>query len=279
MRDIYLNRPYELTRAQWLTMTRQTTDDSGHRFGSESPVCLHCHGEPGRDVGAVCPAHKVIVQFTSFAPDKLEAREVPQVPGTVPETFTVHEVPPDLMPLLVGIDAHDYFDPSDCTEFAVPHQIDGLRVFGELDAFRKSIRVALDYKGQHVYGSPTRGEFGYAMLALPAGMLVVTPAGFGQPASMQYVQRCAILPEPTEWRPDMTTHTMHACTEATCITCAGGLSECDVCGGAEGAMPSTCPGRRMTGDQLDAVYGGKLDFQAGRWVEPKHRAPPSGIDS
>ena len=38
------------------------------------------------------------------------------------------------------------------------------------------------------------------------------------------------------------------------------LSLCRICGGAEGAMPTNCPGRKLTGDELDAIYSGKLDF-------------------
>jgi hypothetical protein len=51
----------------------------------------------------------------------------------------------------------------------------------------------------------------------------------------------------------------------SCQFCAGGLWACSVCDGFEGAMPTQCPGARMTADQSDAVYKGRLDFRAGRW--------------
>jgi len=38
------------------------------------------------------------------------------------------------------------------------------------------------------------------------------------------------------------------------------LSLCKVCGGAEGAMPTNCPGRKITSDELDAIYAGNLNF-------------------
>jgi hypothetical protein len=38
------------------------------------------------------------------------------------------------------------------------------------------------------------------------------------------------------------------------------LSLCKICGGAEGSLPSNCPGRRMTSEEQDLVYNKKLDF-------------------
>jgi len=38
------------------------------------------------------------------------------------------------------------------------------------------------------------------------------------------------------------------------------LSLCKICGGAEGALPTNCPGRRLTGEELDKIYAGELDF-------------------
>ena len=38
------------------------------------------------------------------------------------------------------------------------------------------------------------------------------------------------------------------------------LGLCKICGGAEGSMPTNCPGRRLTGDELDAIFAGRLDF-------------------
>ena len=39
-----------------------------------------------------------------------------------------------------------------------------------------------------------------------------------------------------------------------------GLSHCLVCGGAEGSLPTLCPGRKMTAAQHDGVYARELDF-------------------
>ena len=44
-----------------------------------------------------------------------------------------------------------------------------------------------------------------------------------------------------------------------------GLAHCKVCGGAEGSLPTDCPGERMTQLQEDAVYQGWLDFKDGVW--------------
>lgn len=61
-------------------------------------------------------------------------------------------------------------------------------------------------------------------------------------------------------------HVLHDCNDANCNVCSGGLAWCTVCGGAEGSMPSECPGVRMTADQEAAVLRGHLDFKAGRWT-------------
>jgi len=38
------------------------------------------------------------------------------------------------------------------------------------------------------------------------------------------------------------------------------LSLCKVCGGAESCLPTHCPGRRLTGEELDKITAGELDF-------------------
>jgi hypothetical protein len=62
-----------------------------------------------------------------------------------------------------------------------------------------------------------------------------------------------------------------------CNICDGGLSLCMICGGAEGALPTHCPGVKMTSDQIELVYDGKLDYIEGQWVKnpPPRRARPS----
>lgn len=62
--------------------------------------------------------------------------------------------------------------------------------------------------------------------------------------------------------------------EADWCTCEGAgrcmgcnLFLCDVCGGAEGSLPTHCPGRKMTSEEGDDVYAGKVDFKDGRWIK------------
>lgn len=40
---------------------------------------------------------------------------------------------------------------------------------------------------------------------------------------------------------------------------------CTTCNGAEGTLPTDCPGVKMTSEQQDAVYAGRLDFRGGAW--------------
>lgn len=61
-----------------------------------------------------------------------------------------------------------------------------------------------------------------------------------------------------------------------CMFCAGGLDGCSVCGGLEGAMPSNCPGVKMTAEQIDEVYAGRLDFRDGLWVAATSPSSPAG---
>lgn len=70
----------------------------------------------------------------------------------------------------------------------------------------------------------------------------------------------------------MTTHVLHTekdhhpADENRCITCEGGLALCKACGGAEASMPTDCPGSPMTGEQMDEVQAGHLDYVNGEWV-------------
>jgi len=82
-------------------------------------------------------------------------------------------------------------------------------------------------------------------------------------------------------RDDMTTvsqHTPVKCTDPECMGCmfcAGGLFGCSVCGALEGATPTHCPKERMTADQVDAVYAGRLNFRGGVWVEEVSESSPA----
>lgn len=57
-------------------------------------------------------------------------------------------------------------------------------------------------------------------------------------------------------------------SDGRCPVCDWALFICKVCNGTEGTLPKECPGVRMTSEQEDAVYAGKLDFVDGKWVTP-----------
>lgn len=57
-------------------------------------------------------------------------------------------------------------------------------------------------------------------------------------------------------------HRLHReCRRDGCPVCNGGLGLCEVCGGAEAAMPTDCPGRPMTGSEMDRVQAGRIDYR------------------
>lgn len=59
-------------------------------------------------------------------------------------------------------------------------------------------------------------------------------------------------------------------SEGSCVYCDGGLSHCERCGGAEGSLPSSCPGLRMQPKVVEAVYAGRLDFTREQgWHQPR----------
>lgn len=61
-------------------------------------------------------------------------------------------------------------------------------------------------------------------------------------------------------------HVLHSCNAEQCNICDGGLAYCTVCGGAEGAMPTECPGVHMAVELTDQVYRGEFNFVGGQWV-------------
>ncbi len=55
-----------------------------------------------------------------------------------------------------------------------------------------------------------------------------------------------------------------------CQFCDGGLFVCTICKGAEGSLPTDCPGKPMTEDQSDEVYAGRIDyFESRGWIMTK----------
>lgn len=73
-------------------------------------------------------------------------------------------------------------------------------------------------------------------------------------------------------------HHWARCTNKECTGCSlchGGLSVCTICGGAEGSLPTDCPGERMTPQQINDVYAGELDWQKGTgWVKKTSKYSP-----
>jgi hypothetical protein len=57
------------------------------------------------------------------------------------------------------------------------------------------------------------------------------------------------------------------CVEGQCQWCEGGLAYCPTCGGAEGSLPTECPGGEMDLVTQDRVAKGEVDFVNGTWVE------------
>ena len=49
----------------------------------------------------------------------------------------------------------------------------------------------------------------------------------------------------------------------TCNACC--LAMCAVCGGAEGSLPTECPGVKMTTQVECQVYEGVIDYYDGAW--------------
>jgi hypothetical protein len=54
------------------------------------------------------------------------------------------------------------------------------------------------------------------------------------------------------------------CGPYGCNVC--NLFICSVCGGAEGSLPTECPGYRMPPTMADLVYAGAIDYVGGQWV-------------
>ncbi len=60
-----------------------------------------------------------------------------------------------------------------------------------------------------------------------------------------------------------------------CFLCTGGLAFCRRCGGAEGSLPTDCPGVRMRQQQEDEVYAGTMDYRrAEGWVKQSSKYSP-----
>ena len=71
----------------------------------------------------------------------------------------------------------------------------------------------------------------------------------------------------------------HANSHASCVVCDGGLCICKVCNGAEGSLPSECPGQKMTQAEEDAVMRGDVDFIDGRWIVAEIVGDGHGYDA
>jgi hypothetical protein len=68
-------------------------------------------------------------------------------------------------------------------------------------------------------------------------------------------------------------HVRTNCLDASCLGCClDTLFLCAICGGAEGSLPTDCPGERMH-DEVDRdVYAGTTDYVRGQgWIEKPRR--------
>lgn len=59
------------------------------------------------------------------------------------------------------------------------------------------------------------------------------------------------------------------CDLRHCPICEGGLRSCTTCCGAEASLPASCPRRKMTEKEADAVQTRTLNFQDGKWWSRK----------
>ena len=83
-------------------------------------------------------------------------------------------------------------------------------------------------------------------------------------------------------------HTWYECknhggcsSPGSCPFCDGGLGACEVCGGAEGTLPTDCPGIKLDAYVQDAIYHGGLDFVNDQWLVKycKHGKPATQAGS
>jgi hypothetical protein len=67
-----------------------------------------------------------------------------------------------------------------------------------------------------------------------------------------------------------TQHVRQECTDPDCTGNCNlcNLFMCKVCKGAEGSLPTDCPGRKLTDAEEDAIMAGRLDFKNGEWARP-----------
>jgi hypothetical protein len=64
------------------------------------------------------------------------------------------------------------------------------------------------------------------------------------------------------------------CWASECVICSGGLAFCDVCHGAEGSLPTCCPGERMPACVEMAVMFGHCDYDArDGWIQRSNAEP------
>ena len=61
-----------------------------------------------------------------------------------------------------------------------------------------------------------------------------------------------------------------------CMFCDGGLFACTVCSSFEGATTTQCPGRKLTAQERDDVYAGRLDYRNGHWTAQPSWYCPGG---
>lgn len=84
-----------------------------------------------------------------------------------------------------------------------------------------------------------------------------------------------IIPFPLPGHQYYECHGEHEDGGSFCGFC-NGLSMCNICGGAEGSIPTDCPGERMHEIVEQEVYAGELDYRRalGGWVRMSNYGTP-----
>lgn len=109
----------------------------------------------------------------------------------------------------------------------------------------------------------------------PTGSLMHRPGNSGACTIVQlsFVPDGTLMRVAFQLSPDMRPHQYvdHApgecpSVETSCMFCDGGLSACEVCGGLEGSLATSCPGVRLSYDQDQTVYHGNADYRDGGWI-------------
>lgn len=59
------------------------------------------------------------------------------------------------------------------------------------------------------------------------------------------------------------------CDKEYCVVCHGGLSICEICGGAESSLATHCPQTKLTPTQQQALMDKDVDYVDGVWEDKR----------